>query len=278
MVWAQEWVASVSAVDEAVLIRAAEEVIRRRAAESSMHEFMKQAWSNIEPGYDFSDNWHIGALCEHLEAVHRGEIRNLMINVPPRSGKTNICSVAFPAWCWIREPSQKFIFGSYAYSLALDASIKCRQLIKSTWYQNRWGEKVSISADRDTKDYYVTGAGGERIITSVDALLTGRGADIFVCLPRWVMLKTDIGDVSIGDIVAGVDCRVLSLNHETGDLEYKEIDAREDNDGSGKDMLEIELESGEVLTCTEDHPVWIEGRGYVEAIRVAPGDKVRKLR
>jgi hypothetical protein len=60
----------------------------RRRAEKSLSEFTKMAWHVIEPGTPYIGNWHLDVISEHLEAVTRGEIRNLLINVPPRHMKS----------------------------------------------------------------------------------------------------------------------------------------------------------------------------------------------
>jgi len=65
--------------------------------EGSLYEFFKAAWPYIEGNMPYMDSWHIGAIAEHLEAVYARQIRKLIINVPPRTGKTNLISVAFPA-------------------------------------------------------------------------------------------------------------------------------------------------------------------------------------
>jgi predicted phage terminase large subunit-like protein len=160
--------------------QAAQELLRRRAAEESFYEFFKQAWPVMVPGYAYIDSWHVKAICDHMEALFNGEILRFLLNMPPRSLKTTICDVAFPAWAWIKRPSEKFLYGSYAYNVSEDASIKCRALINSRWFQARWGSRWRITDDRDTKEYYANTEGGERIITSVDGTLTGRGCDIFV--------------------------------------------------------------------------------------------------
>lgn len=64
-----------------------QELLERRAASKSFHEFVKQAWPWVEGGKVFQDGWHIEAICEHLEAVKRGEIKRLLINIPPRCCK-----------------------------------------------------------------------------------------------------------------------------------------------------------------------------------------------
>ena len=74
----------------------------RADAEESLHFFLKKAWRYIDPA-PFTDGWVIEALAEHLEAVADGDIKRLLINIPPRHSKSSICSVAFPAWIWAQE-------------------------------------------------------------------------------------------------------------------------------------------------------------------------------
>src|ERR1700704_2873187 len=75
-------------------------------AARSLREFVRQAWRIVEPSTPFVPGWHIDAIIEHLEAVSRGLIRNLLINVPPRHMKSLLVSVLWPAWEWIRWPEQ----------------------------------------------------------------------------------------------------------------------------------------------------------------------------
>lgn len=154
---------------------AAAELLRRKQARGSLYEFFKQAWPVIEPGYDYIDGWHVGAICEHVQAVFDGEIQNLLVNMPPREGKTDLISVATPAWVWTHDPAHRFLCGGYAYALAEDASIKCRQLIRSDWYQTRWGSMFNVLLDRDRTNLFGNDRGGERFIASVDGVTLGRG-------------------------------------------------------------------------------------------------------
>src|SRR5271156_135672 len=120
-------------------------------AELSLHEFIKQAWLTIEGDKEFVDGWHIQAICEHLEAVANRQIKNLIINLPPRAMKSTLVSIAFPAWHWIHCPSEQFLYASYALQLSLRDSVKCRRLILSPWYQERWGNKYQLVGDQNTK-------------------------------------------------------------------------------------------------------------------------------
>jgi hypothetical protein len=71
-------------------------------ASRSLGEFVCQAWAVVEPSTPFVPGWHIDAIIEHLEAVTSGQIRNLLLNVPPRHMKSLLVSVFWPAWEWIR--------------------------------------------------------------------------------------------------------------------------------------------------------------------------------
>jgi predicted phage terminase large subunit-like protein len=124
----------------------------RRKASTSLHEFVAQAWHVVEPAVKFSDNWHIGAICEHLEAVTRGQIRRLLINVPFRTAKSTVCSVMWPAWEWIGDPAVKWLCGSYAEKLAIRDNLKMRRLIQAPWYRQRWGRGYNLVDNSDWGD------------------------------------------------------------------------------------------------------------------------------
>lgn len=159
---------------------AAEELLRRRGAAGSLHEFVIQAWPQVEAGRPFKDNWHIKIITEHIQELVKGNIRNLLINIPPRMSKSSVCAVMTPAWVWIDQPHIQFLFSSYVSTLSKRDSRKCRSLIRSRWYQTRWGDRFSILDDSDTIDRFDNNKSGYRIATSVDGVNTGEGADILV--------------------------------------------------------------------------------------------------
>lgn len=152
----------------------------------NLHDFIVGAWPTLEPGTPFVDGWHIGAICEHLEAVTRREIRNLVINVSPRTMKSMTVAVGWQPWCWTQNPSLKFVFASYSQNLSMRDSLRSRRLVKSNWYQARWGahsgwhKPVVVANDQDAKNRYETSLYGYRIATSVDGMGTGEGGDFFV--------------------------------------------------------------------------------------------------
>lgn len=154
--------------------------------EASLIEFVKAAWPYID-STPYQDSWAIEALCDHLEAVATGAIPKLLINFPPRCGKTKVASVCFPAWVWARRQKTfwsgagvRFLCGSYNHALALDNSTLCRRLILSPWYQERWGDAVELADDQNSKFKFDTTSNGSRIATSVGGSLLGVGGDIIL--------------------------------------------------------------------------------------------------
>lgn len=152
-----------------------ERVIRK--AESSLYEFTKQAWQVIEPGTEFVEGWHLQAISEHLEAVTDGEIRRMVINIPPRHMKSIQVAVMWPVWTWIARPEFRWLFASYAGSLSVRDSLKCRRLIQSPWFQERWGHKFTLTGDQNAKTFFENDRYGYRFATSVGAATTGHGGD-----------------------------------------------------------------------------------------------------
>lgn len=100
---------------------------------------------------------------------------------------SSICSIAFPAWIWAQKhisstsgPGVPLLHASYALSLAMRDSVKCRRLIESPWYQSLWGDRFSLVGDQNTKGRFQNDKKGERLITAVDARVTGEGGNIIV--------------------------------------------------------------------------------------------------
>lgn len=142
-----------------------------RLAERSLRSFIEQAWPVLEPTKAFQPNWHIDAIAEHLEAVTAGEIQNLLINVPPGCMKSYIVSVLWPAWEWITRPDLRYLCISFDQGLSTRDNLRVRDLLRSEWYQARWGHTVAIKADQNQKTRFDSTAGGWRIASTV----RGRG-------------------------------------------------------------------------------------------------------
>ncbi len=102
------------------------ELLRR-----DLRRFVRAAWPVLEPGTPYVANWHIDAISDHLEAITKGELQRLIVNIPPRHMKSLAVTVFWPMWEWLTHPERRFLFASYAQSLSNRDSLKCRRLIET---------------------------------------------------------------------------------------------------------------------------------------------------
>lgn len=158
-----------------VLLKLVENEQLRRVAEASLYEFVRQAWPVIEPGVPFIDGWHLRIICEHLEAISSGDLRKLLINIPPRHAKSTIVSVCWPCWEWIARPHEKYLCASYSGILSTRDNVKARRLLTSPWYQANWGDRFSLTSDQNQKTRFENNQTGYRVATSVGGTATGEG-------------------------------------------------------------------------------------------------------
>ena len=152
-------------------------LLDRELGSRSLREYIEMAWPQVEPAREFIPNYHIDAICEHLEAVTRREIRRLVINVPPGSMKSLTCSVFWPSWTWTHTPSCKWITASYSGMIARRDSLRALQLMETEWYQQRWGGLWKKNRDDWSSVKYSNSAAGFRFAVTVGGAATGEHAD-----------------------------------------------------------------------------------------------------
>jgi hypothetical protein len=155
-------------------------ILRAEKARRHLSEFVAQAWPVLEPATPFVQGIHVQAICQHLQAVTEGRIGNLIINVPPGHAKSLLTAVFWPAWVWIDNPQIRWLFASYSAQLSVRDSVKCRRLIESDWYQQRWGRRYQLTSDQNQKHRFENDQTGYRIATSVGGSATGERADVVV--------------------------------------------------------------------------------------------------
>jgi predicted phage terminase large subunit-like protein len=143
--------------------------------------FVKDAWHVVEPSTPFVDGWHLHAIGDHLTAVTNGEIKKLLVNMPPRHCKSTLISTFWPVWSWLSNPSIRWLCSSYALSLAIRDNRKCRLLIQSPWFQERYGYIFQFSGDQNVKGRFENNKRGYRLAVSVGSAATGEGGDILLC-------------------------------------------------------------------------------------------------
>lgn len=127
---------------------------------------------------DYQKGWHTELLCEALEKVEKGEIRFLLIEMPPRHSKSLHVSQLFPAWVVGRDEDVPFIVSSYSGDLAVDHGRETRNLIESKVYQNIF--KTKLAPDSTAKGKWNTNGKGAYNAAGVGGSITGKGAKIFV--------------------------------------------------------------------------------------------------
>lgn len=149
-------------------------------AEASLYEFLKQCWPIIEGKTEFVDEWYLEEIAKSLEDCYHRKIKNLLINLPPRKGKTNLISIAFPVWVWTQNPEERFICASYTNKLALKIADKSRLLIESAWFKANWGHIVKLRKNQNCKSYFANNRTGYRMSTSAGSFITGDGADMII--------------------------------------------------------------------------------------------------
>jgi len=141
--------------------------------------FFQRCFLTLNPGATYMPNWHIQALAYHLDLVRVGKLRRLIINMPPRSLKSLMCSVAFPAFVLGHDPTKRFIVVSYNANLAHKLGSHFRTILQSSWYQDIFYD-TRISRLKNTQAEVVTTRHGSRFATSVGGTLTGRGGDFVI--------------------------------------------------------------------------------------------------
>lgn len=139
--------------------------------------FQYFAWPVVQNGTPFQDNWHIHAVCDHLEAVSNGEIQHIVINMPFRMLKSTIISQAWPAWEWINKPHIQYLSASYAKDVAMRDAVASRRIIESDDYIMCYGDVFEMTSDQNVKTRYENSKSGSRVVTSTEGAGTGFGGN-----------------------------------------------------------------------------------------------------
>lgn len=177
------------------------EDIDRELLPRDLRLYVPEAWRRVLPASTpFVENWHHGAISEHLMAVSLRQIRQLIISIAPRHTKSLQTCVFWPTWHWSRWPETQWVFGAYGMDLATRDAVYSRRLMSDPWYQARFGCRCNretalakggaihepwcrafrFTTDQNVKTLYENDRGGRRLTASVEAGTTGQGGDILV--------------------------------------------------------------------------------------------------
>jgi predicted phage terminase large subunit-like protein len=160
--------------------------LEKEECQRSLATFVRLAWPHFDP-VPYQHGWHIDCVSEHLEACTAGQIRALIINIPPRFMKTSIL-VLWNVWTWtlrrpaggynyLRGPGVTFLAGAYNSTKAESDGRKARLLLRTEWFQERWGDAVEVSPYIDNAQQFNTTAGGHRINVGIPESM-GKGGII----------------------------------------------------------------------------------------------------
>jgi predicted phage terminase large subunit-like protein len=151
---------------------AAQELLNRRKAREGLLAFTQYT----NPAYAAAQ--HHDLIASKLEAVERGEIKRLMITMPPRHGKSELASRRFPAWFLGRNSGKQIIAASYNSDLANDFGREVRNIVHSPEFSALF--KTGLAQDSKAANRWHTDAGGMYVAAGVGTAITGRGADILL--------------------------------------------------------------------------------------------------
>ncbi|MFA5407662.1 MAG: phage terminase large subunit [Bacilli bacterium] len=221
------------------------------------------------PSYEIAK--HHALIASALEAVERGEIKRLMIFLPPRSGKTMLASEYFPAWYLGRNPTHQMIATTYSYDRANDVGRKVRNQIVDPMYQLIFPDS-SIASDSQSANKFNMAQGGVYVSVGVGGAVVGRGAH---CICKGTMIQTDHGPAEISELVDlfmdNQPLSVLSWNHSTNEYAFKNVLAT--SVSLNDTIYEIRTRNGKTIRTTGDHRFYVTSIGYLEARYLQYGDE-----
>jgi len=141
--------------------------------------FVAKTFSTLCPGEIYLDNWHLECLTWRLSQTAERKRVRLIINLPPRSLKSIVASVALPAWLLGQNPSRRIIEVSYSDELARKHARDTRTILEAPWYRRAF-PATRVNPRKNTEIEFTTTRQGFRLATSIGGTLTGRGGDVII--------------------------------------------------------------------------------------------------
>ena len=179
------------------------QVVLQALLANNLTSFTEFAFGAVRPDVRFKPNWHFEAVTEKLSQVACGDVRRLIITLPPRTLKSLCASVALPAWFLGRYPWERVVVVSYSDFLARTHANDFRRLVNDPVYRDTF---PAMRLDRDTDREIMTTKRGKRIATSIEGTLTGLGGNLII-----IDDPLKLGD-AMSEVGAGSDHRVVSLD------------------------------------------------------------------
>lgn len=245
----------------------------------SFWQFCCAFWEEVPGAGKMIPNWHMSYLAQILNDTalrvfaREKKEHDVLFNVSPGTSKSTISSILFPCWIWTRMPEARILTASHTDELVLDLANKSRTVIKSELYQSCF-PYVQLSTSQDAKGYFINTKGGDRkTCTIAGKSPMGFHADFIICFPWETEIFTSQGLIPIGKIVEErLPLKILAFDHQTNTCRYQNINRYETN--LGAPLLNIKFNDGSKLSLTEEHPVFVVGKGYTPAKCLQLGDIV----
>lgn len=158
--------------------------VQQERSKKSFYDFVRLFWDVIikeKPVY----NWHIKYLCDELQYLapfiinREAKPYDLIINIPPGTSKSTICTIMFPVWLWTQDATVRIITNSYSSDLSTEHSVKSRDIILSDKFKLLFPD-VYLRSDKAAKQNYENVSGGARYTTSTGGTITGKHAHIII--------------------------------------------------------------------------------------------------
>lgn len=255
--------------------------VLRSVCRESFWEFVKHFWECVPGAGVMVPNWHMELLCNEMQAVaeriFKGEtaVHDVVLNLSPGTSKSTITGILFPPWTWTRMPTARHLTASHTEDLVLDIANKSRIVINSEKYKKCF-PGIDLRKDQDTKGHFINTAGGDRYACTVGGKSPMGFHAHFLCLSWASQIITDRGNIPIGKIVEEkLPVKILSFNLDEKCFYWRGIEEYQKN--PDRFLCSVYLEDGIRLQATKDHPVYVDGEGFVSVDCISPGDKVYHL-
>ena len=250
--------------EQAMISSLVEEAIRQRTLQACRDDFLsfvRYMW----PGFICGP--HHLEMAKQFQLISEGKENRITLSLAPRSGKSMLTSVYFPAWFLGKYPTKKIMQASHKAELAVGFGRQVRELFSDPKFQDVF-PGISLKTDNKAAGRWATNKGGSYLAAGVGAGIAGFGADL--CFRGDMLVTTDRGDVPISDLVANYKIKkVLARNPDDGSVFFANIIGR----GSrfSESMIDIFCD-GTTIHCTPNHPFYVQWLGYTEAQYLKPGN------
>ena len=257
-------------VEREELYRLIEQAIHEKTLQNcrdNFLDFVRYVW----PGFICGPH-HI-VMAEEFQKLADGTEKRVSISLPPRSGKSMLTAVYFPAWYLGKYPDKKILQASHKAELATGFGRQVRELFSDPKFREVFPD-VALRADNKAAGRWGTNKGGSYYAVGVGAGIAGFGSDL--CLAPESVIITNEGEMPITDVVDNpLVTHVLSIDPETNELVFKKILAK--GGRFSQEMIDVVI-GGETTSCTPEHPFFVRGKGFVQAKDLKSGDVVCRVR